>query len=125
MQKGNGNLENYAIEDFARQIIEEKQTIASLKKEIQLGCFDEETTLSLLNNLKILEKRLNKSLSFKEILLYTLLPSRKIHGLLNFFDPNVELKKGFKKRVNQFYVCSILGVICYLIIVMVCYIKFH
>jgi len=116
LKKEDITFENYSVEDFAQLILIKEESVISLYKKIKSSSFNKENIQRLLKNIKILEVRLNENLNIKKIILCILVPSRKIFGLFNVFDPHNELKKGYKKKVNQYYLFSILGNLLYLLI---------
>ena len=119
MSKEKNNIENYAVEDLAKLIIEKSETLVSLDKKIKSSQFSRENIQKLLKKVQLVESRLNKNLSFNKIIWCILIPSRKILGLFNVFNPHNELKKGFRRKVNQFYIFSILGSLFYLLSVLI------
>lgn len=120
-------IENFTVEDFSHLMIEKNVAYILLKEEVKSLQFDKITESSVLNKLTEATKRLHEGLEFNEILFYTLIPSRKLHGFSKkyYFDTEEQLRLGFKCKVNQYYMFSILGVFMYLLIVIVpCLIQF-
>lgn len=111
------NIKKYSVEDIVKLIIDKKETIDSLYKKVDTSQFNKESKESVVKKIQIVENRLCENLSFMKIIFCVFLPSRMILGLFNVFNPHNELKKGFKRKVNQFYLFSILGSLLYLFII--------
>lgn len=107
-------LANYTVADFARLMIQ-GVGFTKLEKEIYDFQYDVNTSKNLLQRLNFAKERVEKSLELDEIFLFIFFPFGMIHRLSEqeFFDPSMEMKLGFKRKVNQYYLYSCIGLATY------------
>ncbi|MEQ6124248.1 hypothetical protein AAON49_08620 [Pseudotenacibaculum sp. MALMAid0570] len=108
----------FEIEDFAHLMIDKRYDFSSLKKKVCDLPLSNDNRKIVLQRIDFANKRINKPLSWSETILFILLPFGRFNRYVKstFINTEEELRLGFKRRVDEFVIYSIVGIVMYVLV---------
>lgn len=114
------SIPELTVENYVHLIIEKKQSVDFIKRQIQNFSLEESDKEKALQRLQFAVERIDRSLSASEVLMLLFIPFGYFKfklGTSLLFDIRKERESGFVNRVKQFYLISIIGVLMYILII--------
>jgi len=110
------DLASFSVEDFAHLIWKKKIKQSFLVDRLDSSRMEKKTIDSCRQKIEFAYQRLSKPLELQEKLLLMVFPFGTVNRLYenNFFDVNEEKRLGFKKRVEDYSIYSLTGLVIYI-----------
>lgn len=111
------DLSSFEVEDIARLILEEKLDREYFVNKTKAHYPDDSISDSVVQKIDFAFQRISKPLSLEEKITFMVVPFGVVHRLYknDLFNARKERQMGFKKRVNDYYLFSMIGFTLYLL----------
>lgn len=112
------DFSNYDIEDFVNYILDRKIKEKDFKELLNEYCVDDILKKQQLQKLEFAYARISKGLNIQEIFSFIIVPFGIANRLYEnkLFDVENERKQGYIRRVNQYLMFSVIGILFYLLL---------
>ncbi|TXN36133.1 hypothetical protein FVB32_16375 [Flagellimonas hymeniacidonis] len=112
------NLNSFEVEEIAKLILEEKLDRDYFVQKTRAFYPDILISDPLVQKIDFAFNRITKPLSIEEKITFIIIPFGIVHRLYKneLFDSYEEQQMGFKKRINDYYLFSLIGLVMYLAI---------
>lgn len=122
-------ISTFEVEDFAHFLISKHHTVSTLRAKVKGFSLPSNQEKKILDRIDFAEKRVEKPLSWGETFLLIVIPfgyilTSKMGSMIigsqedsDLFDLEKEKRLGFKRRVAEFYIYSIVGICTYVAVI--------
>ena len=110
-------LSSFEVEDIAKLILEEKLDRDYFVEKIKAYYPDNSISNPIEQKIDFAFRRIGKPLSFEEKITFVIVPFGIVNRLYKneLFNVQKERQMGFKKRVDDYYLFSLIGLLLYLV----------
>lgn len=110
-------LSSFEVDDIAKLILEEKLDRDYFVQKTRAHYPDNSISDSIVQKIGFAFQRISKPLSLEEKITFMVVPFGVVHRLYknDLFNAHKERQMGFKKRVNDYYLFSMIGFTLYLL----------
>ena len=112
------DLGSLGVDDIAKLILEENLDENYFVQKARDFYPDRSISDSIVQRINFAYNRISKPLDLEEKILFLIFPFGVVNRLYenDFFDTQKELSLGFKRRVDEYYLFSLIGIVIYTII---------
>ena len=121
------NISDFQVENYVHLLIKEKNSLESVKRQINGLFVDESEKQKALQRLQFAVERIDKPLTAEEVIIFLFIPFFgyiKRFSKPTIFNLDEERKLGYVNRVKQFFLISTIGLILYMLIIPGIYLSF-